>query len=402
MATFKYVGKGKDGRDRRGTVEAASEERAVEVLREQGITVVSLAAERSGINFDEFLKRIRRPTDKEKAVFTRQLATMVGAGLPLAQALSILRDQAGNTQFGDVLEYVLGEVQGGKSLSESMRKFPSVFSETYVSLVEAAEASGAMKKVLERLAENLEKRGRLKSSIKSALLYPALILCAMLGVGTLLIVFVIPKLKEMYMNFNAELPLLTRIFLGLSDFVIGYWWVAILLVIGIVVGFKKFTQTRSGKYILAKIIFRLPIFGQLYKEIQLVEITRTLSLLLSSGVPIIDALNITKGSTGNVVYQDVLATAAAQVERGETLASPFRSSQYFPPIVSRMLSVGEESGETGEILLRLATYFEDEAQHKIDNLTTALEPLIMIVLGAGVGFMVLSIIMPIYNLTGQF
>lgn len=402
MATFKYSGKGKDGKTRQGTVEAAGEIRAVDVLREQGVTVISISEAKDGLDINAWLKRLKKPGDKEKAVFTRQLATMTGAGLPLTQALSILRDQAGDTQFGDVLDYVLGEVQGGKPLSEAMGKFPGIFSETYVSLVEAAEASGAMKEVLSRLAENLEKRGKLKSSIKSALFYPAMIMCAMGGVGILMMVFVIPQLKEMYASFEAELPFITQIFLGLSDFIIKRWWLAILIAGGLIFAFKKFKETERGEYLWSKLIFKLPIFGKLSREVELVEITRTLSLLLSSGVPIIDAINIARGATSNVLFQDVLAAAAVQVERGEALAAPFKASEYFPPIVARMVAVGEESGETGTILGRLADYFEDEAQYKIDNLTTALEPLIMVVLGIGVGSMVMAIIMPIYNLTAQF
>ena len=340
MATFKYIAKDNEGEVRRGTVEAGGKGRAVEVLRERSLTVISLSEKSAGLEIGTWLKRLKKPSDKEKAVFTRQLATMMGAGLPLTQALSILRDQSGDTKFGDVLEYVLGEVQGGKPLSEAMGKFPDVFSETYTSLVESGEASGAMKDVLSRLAENLERRGKLEADIKGALFYPAIILAAMVGVGTLLMIFVIPKLKEVYVSFEAELPFVTQIFLGMSDFVVHRWWLAGLLLGGFIFAIRKVRETEQGKYLWARLSFKLPVFGGLYRELQLVEIMRTLSLLLSSGVPIVDSLDISRGSASNLIYRDVLATASVQIERGGALAAPFEASPYFPPIVGRMVAVG--------------------------------------------------------------
>ena len=402
MAIFKYIAKDGEGKTKKGAVEAGSKERAAAVMQERGLVPVSIIAQRQVLDIKALIGRLRGVSDKEVVAFTRQLATMIGAGLPLSQTLTILRDQAEETPFGDILEYVLGEVQGGKPLSEAMRRFPKVFSPTYTALVEAAEASGALKNVLLRLADNLEKRGKLISKIKSALFYPAMILAAMTGVGVLLLVFVVPNLKVMYESFEAELPFVTRIFLGLSDFLVGRWWAAILIAGGLFYTGRWFKRTERGEYFWAELFLKLPIFGSLLKQLELVEMTRTLSLLLVSGVPILDALRITAGSANNVLYRDVLEAARGVVEHGESLATPIAASGYFPPIVSRMIRVGEESGEMGSVLLKLSDYFEGEAEHRTANLTTAIEPLVMIVLGAGVGFMVLSIIMPIYNLTGQF
>jgi len=354
------------------------------------------------LDIGAWLGKLRGVSEKETVAFTRQLATMVGAGLPLTQALSILREQAGDGPFGEILEYVSGEVQGGKPLSESLRKFPEVFPRTYTSLIGAAEASGAMPEVLSRLAENLEKSGRIKNKIKGALLYPAIVLVAMAGVGVLLLIFVIPQLKEMYESFEADLPFVTQIFITLSDFLVNFWWLAILIVVGLVFGFNALRRTERGEHFLAELVFKVPVFGTLSRQLVLVEVTRTLSLLILSGVPILDALDITADSAGNVLFRDALMQAGVEVERGESLAAPLESSGCFPPIVARMVRVGEESGEMGNVLLKLADYFEGEAAYAITNLTTALEPMIMIVLGVGVGFMVISIIMPIYNLTGQF
>ncbi len=402
MPIFKYVAKDSTGETRKGTVEAGSRERAASVMQDKGLVPISIEEKSVLLDISSLKKQIQGVTSKEKVVFTRQLATMVGAGLPLTQSLSILRDQAGNSPFGDVLEYILGEVEGGKPLSEAMRKFPDVFPPTYTSLVEAAEASGAIKKVLLRLATNLEKSDELRAKIKSALFYPALILTAMVGVAILLLVFVIPKLKMIYESFEAQLPITTRFFLNFSDLVIKRWWVFLAVITGVAIFYRWFRGTETGRYFTDELVLNLPIFGKLIKQLQLVEITRTLSLLLTSGVPILDSLQIVREATTNVLYQDVLDHSRDVVRHGETLAAPLAASEYFPPLVGRMVRVGEESGELGGVLLKVADYFENEAEHTVENLTTALEPLIMIVLGVGVGFMVLSIIMPIYNLTGQF
>ncbi len=402
MPTFKYVAKDSEGNTRTGAVEAGNKARAVAVMQEKGLVPISIRPKREFLNLSALKKRVMGVTQKEKVVFTRQLATMVGAGLPLTQSLSILRDQAGDTPFGDILEYTLGEVEGGKPLSESMRKFPDVFSSTYTALVEAAEASGAIKKILLRLAENLEKQNELRAKIKGALFYPAMVMAAMVGVTVMLLIFVIPQLKEIYTSFDAQLPITTRFFLGFSDFVINRWWIVITLVVGAAFAFRWFRNTERGRYFTDELVLRLPIFGPLIKQMELVEITRTLALLLTSGVPILDSLSIVHDATENVLFRDVLDSSREVVERGESLSAPMAESEYFPPLVARMVSVGEESGALGDVLFKVAEYFEGEAEHTVENLTTALEPLIMIVLGVGVGFMVLSIIMPIYNLTAQF
>ena len=403
MSTFKYIAKDTaTGGVQKGVVEASSRVRAAVVLRERGLIPIEVVGQKQFLDINALLRKARGVSGKEVIVFTRQLATMIGAGLPLSQALSILRDQGGATPFGDVLEQVFGEVQGGKPLSGAMAKFPKVFSPTYVALIEAAEASGALKDVLLRLATNLEKRNKMVSKVKSALFYPALILVAMTGVGGLLLVFVVPQLKTMYESFEAELPFVTQLFLSLSDFLIARWWLAIAGGICFVYAVKWFKSTDSGEHIWAGASLKLPVFGSLVKQMELVEVLRTLSLLLTSGVPILDALRITTESAKNVLFRDVLEAAGVMVERGESLAVPIAASSYFPPIVARMIQVGDESGEMGSVLLRLSDYFEEEADHAITNLTTAIEPLVMVVLGVGVGFMVLSIIMPIYNLTSQF
>jgi len=402
MPTFKYVARDSTGKKRKGTVEAGSKERAAAVMQEKDLVPITIKERHGLVDFGSIKKQLGGVSTKEQVVFTRQLATMVGAGLPLTQALQILRDQAGDTPFGDILEYVVGEVEGGKPLSDAFRKFPNVFSPTYTSLVEAAEASGAMKKVLLRLADNMERKAKLRAEIKSALFYPALVLAAMVGVTILLLVFVIPKLENIYSSFEASLPITTRFLLGLSDFFIHRWWAVLAIVAALIYGYRWFRNTDDGRYFTDKVSLVAPVFGQLNKQLQLVEITRTLSLLLTSGVPILDSLRIVETASENVIYQDVLREASEFVKRGESLAAPVAKSDFFPPLVSRMVRVGEESGELGEVLLKVADYFESEAEHTIENLTTALEPLIMVVLGVGVGFIILSIIMPIYNLTGQF
>ncbi|MFW6110088.1 MAG: type II secretion system F family protein [Patescibacteria group bacterium] len=402
MATFRYTVKDQQGKTRTGNVEASTKSRAVDVLREQGFTVITLREQRKGFVLSKLTNAFKGVSTKDRVTFTRQLATMVGSGLPLTQALDILAEQAGESPFGEVLRKILVRVEGGSPLSDAMAEHPDVFPETYTALISAAEASGALQKVLERLATNLEKRAQLKRDVKGALFYPAIILGAMFLVGGLLLIFVLPKLKDMYSSFDASLPLVTQLFLSLSDFLVTFWWLVPIMGIGGFLGVKSLLATERGQRLWAEVSLKLPIFGLLVKRLTLVEITRTLSLLLVSGVPILDALDIAADSSGNLLFKEALVEARNQVERGEALADPLHTSKVFPSIVARMVMVGEESGELGEVLNKLALYFEGEANHTIDNLTTALEPIIMLILGVGVGFMIISIIMPIYNLTSMF
>ncbi|MDZ4229410.1 MAG: type II secretion system F family protein, partial [Patescibacteria group bacterium] len=297
---------------------------------------------------------------------------------------------------------VLREVEGGGSFSKALSKYNNVFDQVYLSLVQSGEAAGVLDKVLLRLADNLEKQAEFRAKTKNALVYPAIITVAMIIVAIVMTVFVIPKLTTLYEEFDAELPAMTRILIGISNFMVKSWY--LWLGLGTVGGYalSQWRRQPTGKMFFDKFSLKVPVFGQLKTKIILTEITRTLALLIESGVSIIEALEITARTADNILFTGSIQRAAKEVEKGIPLAVAIGQYEHFPPIVGQMLTVGEETGKVDEVMFNLSGYFETEAEQAVKGLTTAIEPIMMILLGVGVGFLVIAIILPIYNLTSQF
>ncbi len=384
-------------------VEAAVEKAALKLLRDRGFIVINLEAKPVGaFSLETWWRDFRGVPEGEKVAMTRQLATMVTAGLPLAQSLVLLQDQSKNVALKEILGEAVRDVQAGTPLSQSLGKHPKEFPSVFVSLIRAGEASGQLDKILSRLADTMEKQQDFRSETKGALLYPAIVSIAMVGVFILMIVFVIPKMSSMYESIGAELPLPTKIMLGIADLFTKRWWLLLLILVGGVFGFRRFAKTPVGQHKLAELSLKLPIFGNLISKTQLTELTRTLGLLIGAGIPIVEALEISTGSTSNILFREAVADAGHSVERGTPLAEPFTNKKIFPPIVSQMIAVGEQTGKVDEVLIKVSHFFESEAEQISKNLSTALEPLIMIVLGSMVGLLIFSIITPIYQLTAQF
>ena len=297
---------------------------------------------------------------------------------------------------------LLTDIQGGLSLSSSMTRHPSVFSKVYVALVKAGEAAGVMENVLNRLADNSEKTREFTSKVKGAMVYPAIILMGMVGVMFLMMWLVIPKITDLYADFNAELPLATRAIMWLSDAFTTYWWLwGSLLFLGMY-GLRAFMATETGIRKWDTLKYRIPITGELTRQVMLTELSRTLSLLIGSGISVIDALNIVADALGNVMVEKDVRRIARQVEKGFPISIAFSESEIFPPVMGQMIAVGEETGKIDEVLFKLSKYFELESEQKIKGLTTAIEPLILIVLAIGVGFLMYAVVMPIYSITNQF
>ena len=397
---FTYTAKDSEGVDKAGFVEAVSTDQAVEVLRGRNLVPTEIK-EKQTSSFKLLFKRLQGISEKEKTVFTRQLATMVEAGLPLARALEILVGQTRNPRFREMLSSSLRDVQAGVSLSSSLEKHEGIFSRVYISLIRAGEASGALDTILKRLADNQEKRQEFIGQTRGALIYPAIVVVGMGGVFVMMMTFVIPKLTDMYRDLGADLPLPTKIMIGLSDFMTGFWWL-ILLVIGVTAFLGwRFSQTKQGRYIFARMVLRLPIVGNISGQSQLAELSRTLGLLVSSGVPILTALDISKGAVGNVLYLEAIDRVAVSVEKGAPLSAAIKKDALFPVSLGQMVEVGEETGKVDEVLFKTAKFFESEVDQWVKNLSTALEPVIMVLLGVMVGFLILSVILPIYSLTSQ-
>jgi type IV pilus assembly protein PilC len=398
MKKFKYKAITNQGKFVSGEVEAVSPEFAAKLVKRRGYIVINISQLKASITYP--ITRLRsRVSSGDITMMTRQLATMVNAGLPIVEALSILRVQS-KSSLQTIFSQILADVEGGESFSASLKKHPKIFSPTYVALIKAGEAGGVLDKVLSRLADNLEKEQEFKGKVKSALIYPTIIVVGMIAVSALMVFFVIPKLTTLYEQFNATLPLSTRILLGGSNIVLKFWPVVLALAVLGFWGFSLYRKTKEGKRKLAEIEFKIPIIGDLQKEIILTDITRTLSLMVGAGVPILEGLAVTGDVIDNVIISDALGDVAKQIEKGYPIAFSFaKHPEAFPYILCQMVAVGEETGKMEEVLSKLSHVFEINSEQKVKALTSAIEPLIMIVLGIGVAFLVISVILPIYNLT---
>lgn len=400
MEKFNYKARDKEGKAVSGVVESKDVKQAAKVLHDRGLLIVSLKPKKAGILAEARLLPGRVGID-DKVNFTRQLATMINAGLPLTEALAILEIQS-RPGMATVVSDILREVEGGGSLSAGLEKHLEVFDRVYTSLVKAGEEAGVLNDILARLADNLEKQRDFRRKIKGAMIYPAIIVSGMIVVIVVMILFVIPRLTMIYEEFQAELPLATRILITISKFATSYFWMVLLLLAGGVVGLRILAKTPGFREQYDQVLFKLPIIGKLREQLVLTEFSRTLGLLVGSGILVNDALDIVEGALESRAYKQAVKGARRDVERGLPLAASLSHSDIFPPLVPQMIAIGEETGKLDEILARISVYFEQEAEVSIKGLTTAMEPLIMILLGVGVGFLMVAVIMPIYKLTTQF
>lgn len=401
MKRYNYKAKDKTGKVVSGEVEANDPNTAAKLVRGKGLLVLSIRPiiESPVAIIRNFKNRI---TTTDVANFTRQLATMVNAGLPITESLTILKTQAKGS-LSKVVSQVLADIEGGESVSKAISKHPTVFSPTYIALVKSGEVGGVLDTVLVRLADDMEKQQEFRGKVKGALIYPAIIIIGMVIVAFIMMIFVIPRLTSLYDEFNAELPLPTKILIGISNAVIKFWPVTLALVVGAIYAFQAYRKTPAGKLKTDELQFKIPIVGELQKQVILTELTSTLSLMVGAGVSILEGLNITSEVVGNAVIGNALKDVSLQVEKGFPVSFAFaKHPEAFPFILSQMVSVGEETGKMEEVLRKVSHVFETESDQKVKSLTSAIEPIVMVILGLGVGFLVIAIILPIYNLTSQF
>jgi type IV pilus assembly protein PilC len=400
MPLFKYTAKNDHGETLKGKVEAQTTTQAAAVLRGRGLLVITIHS--LGDDSDFPLKDLLGGVKVDDVVtFTRQLSTMITAGLPLTQGLSILAQQSKPATAKMVAE-LQREIEGGTSFAAALEKQPKIFGRVYTQLVRAGETGGVLDKVLERLAENMEKDKEFRAKTQGALIYPIIVVVAMIVVGLVMMIFVIPKLTEMYQDFGAELPFATQLLIDISNIVSRFWWLGGIGAFGGGILFKRWTATKVGRRSFDAFLLKLPVFGELRAKVILTEFARTLSLLLGAGISLLQALDIVGEGISNSIYRDAIKESTTQVEKGVAFSQAISKYHIFPPILGQMIAVGEETGKLDDVLLKLSLYFQSESEHAIKNMTTALEPMIMIVLGLGVGLMVVAIIMPIYSLTSQF
>ena len=400
MKNFRYKVRDTEGVLSSGTMEATDEKQVVSVLRGKGLLITSISEE-DQLGLDQLFGRFSKPKADEITNFTRQLSTMVGAGLPLVGALRILKEQSSKS-LNLVIEKVLTEVEGGSTLADALEISGGGFSSVYLAMVRAGESAGVLDQVLRKLADALDKQREFKGKTKGAMIYPLIIMIGMIIITIIMMVVVVPKLTAMYQDFGAELPTPTKILMGLSGFFVKFWYYLVVIFgVGAVL-ISNWAKTEVGSLIVEQLTFRVPIWGKLRKDLIMTEFARTVSVLLGAGIPILDTLQIVSETIGSKVYGAEIRQAAVMVEKGVSLAEAMQQLNIFPPILSQMISVGEETGKLDEVLAKLATFYEGESEVKVKALTTAIEPMIMVIMGVGVGFLVIAVIMPIYNLTSQF
>jgi len=399
MAVFKYKVRDKNNQILEGKLEAITEKEAADVLKSKGYWIASLNKESAGSFFG--LSKYKKPKEDELVNFTRQLSTMINSGLTLIDALRILKNQA-PPSMAQVIDKTLTEIESGKSLSQALEATKDVFSSVYIALVRVGESAGLLDNILKKLAESMESEREFRSKTKGALVYPAIVVVGMVVVVTIMMIFVIPKMTEMYDDMGIDLPTMTRVLIGVSDFMAHYWYLLFGLVALLMSSFKKWAKTELGGMITEQVTFKIPVWGKLKEDMILAKFARTMGLLIASGISVIEALRIVGDTLGSRIYKEGLIQVMGRVEKGVSLAESMSMIEEFPSILPQMISVGEQTGKVDEVLTRLAIYYEAESAQKIKTLTTAIEPLIMVVMGVGVGFLVAAVILPIYNLTSQF
>ena len=399
MPIYKWEGKTAKGALKKGEMEAPNEAAIRIHLRQQSIVPTKISSKAKDINIPlPFFKP--KVQQRSVAVFTRQLATMIDAGLPLVQSLEVLSSQQENKLFKSIIREIREDVEGGSTFAGALKKHPVTFNELYTNLVVAGEEGGILDTILGRLATYIEKAEALKKKVKSALIYPATIVTVAVAVVIILMVFVIPVFETMFQSAGQALPLPTVIVLKISRIIKSSFYIIIPAIIALIFLFKRYYKTDGGRALVDRILLKLPVFGPLFRKIAVARFSRTLGTLVSSGVPILDGLSIVSRTAGNRAIETAIMNARASIREGETIAEPLGRSGHFPAMVIQMIAVGESTGALDSMLSKIAEFYEDEVDVAVSNLTSLLEPLLMMFLGVVIGGVVIAMYLPIFNMAG--
>ncbi len=399
MPLYVYTARDGAGEIKTGSVDARTNQSAITLLKEQGLFVVTISEKTD--SFMDKIVGVRGVPSGDVVAMARQLATMVTAGLPISKTLDVLLQQTPNPRLRKILSECLRDVEGGTSLSVAFGRHPQVFSPTFQALLKAGESSGKLDEVLLRLATTMEAERELNSKFKTAMIYPFIVVTAMIGVFFMMMFFVIPRLATMYESLNVELPLVTKIMINMSDFIIKFWYVVAIGAAGSIFALKSFLASPVGKETKANLIFSFPVFGKITKLKEYAQFTRTLALLVSAAIPIVDALNIVSNVSGNSKIREATAGAARYVEKGSSLSDFLKTEKSFPALIGQMTAVGEETGKLDDMLNQVANFYDSETDHAVKGLSAALEPMILLMLGGMVAVLIISIIVPIYKITSS-
>lgn len=383
----------------RASIQAESEQSAAKMLLTQGFTPHKIAeVDESGDLFSRLTGRI---ATKDKVVFTRQLATLIGAGLPLSQSLHTVQGQTNNTKLRNVIEEITSSVEGGKSLYDSFSKHPKVFSNVFLALVQAGEASGTLDDALMRIAAQQEKDAAMMSKLRGAMVYPVIVLAVIMLVVVFMLVTVVPQVEKLYEDLNQTLPFITAAMVGMADFIINFWWiVGILLTAAIVFG-KQYFQTEAGIKVKDTLKLNVPLFGIMFQKLYMARLARTGQTLLNTGVPMLDMLKITAQAVNNTIISKAIMHSAEKVKGGKALSESLKAEDVINPFIPQMISIGEQSGKIDEMLGKAAQVYEDELDEQIKSISTAIEPILMVVLAVVAGGLVGAILLPIYGLVNN-
>jgi type IV pilus assembly protein PilC len=401
MATFLWEGKTAQGRVMKGELEAPNPEAVFALLRERRIRPIPTRIREKGkglereITIPGFGEKVKA---KDISLFTRQFATMIDAGLPIVQCLDILSEQSESKLLRNTIRMIKQDVEGGATLAEALRKHPKVFDDLYVNMVQAGEMGGVLNTILNRIALFIEKAHKLKKKVKGAMIYPCSIIAVAVIVVAILLIFVIPVFAELYGSMGRALPAPTQITINISNWFVATWYYALFAIVGVTVAIRFYAQTDQGRMNIDRLLLRLPIMGDLLRKVAVARFSQNMSLLLSSGVPILDGLAITAKTAGNKVVEKAIMDSRLSISQGRTVADPLRESKIFPPMVCQMVAVGENTGGLDTMLKKVADLYEEEVDDAVNNLTALMEPMIMIVLGVILGGLVISMYLPIFQL----
>lgn len=396
MAVYVWVAQGRSGEMKKGETEAVNEAAVRAQLRRQGLKPARVKEKPKDLL--EMLPLRGSVKGKDVVIFSRQFSTMISAGLPLIQCLDILASQEQNKAFARIIRNIKEDIEGGSTLTDALKKYPKVFDDLFINMIAAGEAGGILDTILNRLATYLEKAMKLKRKVKGAMTYPAVVLFVSFAVITLLLVKVVPVFQSIFAGMGRELPLLTQSLIDLSSFVSNNSLYIVGAMIVAVVALVKFYQTDKGRYLFDRMVLKPPVIGPLMRRVAIAKFTRTLSTMISSGVPILDGLEITSRTAGNKIIEKALMETRKNISEGKTIAEPLAATTVFPPMVVQMIAVGEATGSLDSMLTKIADFYDDEVETAVASMTSMLEPLLMVFLGGVVGGMIVAMYLPIFQI----
>lgn len=397
MLTFNYTAKDGNGREIKAEVQADSESSAAKLIHTQGLTATSITLKSENRSLFKTKHKVK---SKDKVLFSRQLSTLVGAGLPITQSLRTVAEQTASSELVVITNRVIADVESGKSLSKAFAEHPQTFNNVFISLIAAGETSGTLDEALERLADQQEKDAEVAAKVKGALIYPIIVLVVIMGVIIFMLTTVLPQVEQLYVDLKQDLPLITAVMLSISDFIINFWWLMIMMFVASIYFLNRYIETTSGRKMADRFKMHVPVFGRLFMKMYMARFTRTGQTLMATGVPMLQMMSISGNAVNNVLIKASLEKAAVKVKGGKALSESIENDPNFLSLVPQMISIGEQSGSIDEMLGKAATFYENELDNEVKAISTTIEPILMVVLAVVAGMMVGAILIPVYGLVG--